>query len=60
MAKMIDDSIYDMSDKDLVRMLRAYTDHKKAVRSCETWKPDHFLDLVEEAINRLEKKNGRD
>lgn len=54
---IVDDSIYDMSDKDLVRMLRAYTDHKKCVRSRETWKPDHFLDLVEEAINRLEKKN---
>ena len=55
--KLVDDSIYDMSDKNLVRVLRAYLDHKKAVRSCETWKPDHFLDLVEEAINRLEKKN---
>lgn len=60
MAKMIDDSIYDMSDKELVRMLRAYTDHKKAVRSCQTWKPDHFLDLVEEAVNRLEQNWKRD
>ncbi len=55
--KLVDDSILDMSDKDLIRMLRAYTEHKKAVRSYETWKPDHFLDLVEEALNRLEKKN---
>ena len=55
--KLVDDSIYDMSDKNLVRVLRAYLDHKKAVRSSQTWKPDHFLDLVEEAINRLEKKN---
>ena len=55
--KMVDDSILDMSDKDLIRMLRAYTEHKKAVRSCDTWKPDHFLDLVEEVLNRLEKKD---
>lgn len=55
--KLVDDSIYDMSDKNLVRVLRAYLDHKRAVRSSQTWKPDHFLDLVEEAINRLEKKN---
>ena len=55
--KMIDDSIYDMSDKNLVRVLRAYLDHRRAVRSSQTWKPDYFLDLVEEAINRLEKKN---
>lgn len=54
---IVDDSIYDMSDKNLVRVLRAYLDHKRAVHSVQTWKPDHFLDLVEEAINRLEKKN---
>lgn len=53
MAKMIDDSIYDMSDKNLVRVLRAYLDHKKAFRSCQTWKPDHFLDLVEEVVKRF-------
>lgn len=51
--KLVDDSIYDMSDKDLVRMLRAYTDHKKSVRFSETWKPDHFLDLVEEVVKRF-------
>lgn len=50
---IVDDSIYDMSDKNLVRMLRAYIDHKRAVRFCETWKPDHFLELVEEVVKRF-------
>ena len=50
---LVDDSIYDMSDKNLVRVLRAYLDHKRAVHSCQTWKPDHFLDLVEEVVKRF-------
>ena len=51
--KLVDDSIYDMSDKNLVRVLRAYLDHKRAVHSSQTWKPDHFLDLVEEVVKRF-------
>lgn len=50
---IVDDSIYDMSDKNLVRLLRAYLDHKRAVCSSQTWKPDHFLDLVEEVVKRF-------
>ena len=49
----MDDSIYDMSDKNLVRVLRAYLDHKRAVCFSQTWKPDHFLDLVEEVVKRF-------
>ena len=50
---LVDDSIYDMSDKNLVRVLRAYLDHKRAVRSSQTWNPDHFLELVEEVVKRF-------
>lgn len=57
---LVDDSIYDMTTAELIRLLRAYIERKRTVRSAETWKPDYFLDLVEEAVNRLEKKNGRD
>lgn len=57
--KLVDDSIYDMSDKNLVRVLRAYIEHKRSCRFTDTWKPDHFLDLVEEATNRLEKSNEK-
>ena len=52
--KIVDDSIYDMTTVELIRLLRAYIEHKR------TWKPDHFLDLVEEATNRLEQNWKRD
>ena len=58
--KLVDDSIYDMTTVELIRLLRAYIEHKRTVRSAETWKPDHFLDLVEEAVNRLECNWKRD
>lgn len=57
---IVDDSIYDMTTVELIRLLRAYIAHKKTVRSAETWKPDHFLELVEEAVNRLEQNWKRD
>ena len=50
---LVDDSIYDMSDKNLVRVLRAYIEHKRSCRFTETWKPDHFLELVEEVVKRF-------
>ena len=56
--KLVDDSIYDMTTTELIRLLRAYIEHKRTVRAADTWKPDHFLDFVEEAVNRLEKQNG--
>ena len=55
--KIVDDSIYDMTTVELIRLLRAYIEHKRTV---QTWKPDHFLDLVEEAVNRLEQNLKRD
>lgn len=50
---IVDDSIYDMTTVELIRLLRAYIEHKRT-------KPDHFLDLVEEAVNRLEQNWKRD
>ena len=58
--KMVDDSIYDMTTVELVRLLRAYIEHKRTVRYAATWEPDHFLDLVEEAVNRLEQNRKKD
>lgn len=55
--KIVDDSIYDMTTVELIRLLRAYIEHKRTVQTC---KPDHFLDLVEEAVNRFEQKWKRD
>ena len=57
--KIVDDSIYDMTTVELIRLLRAYIEHKRTVRAADTWKPEHFLDLVEEATNRLEKSNEK-
>ena len=57
--KLVDDSIYDMTTVELIRLLRAYIEHKRTVRAADNWKPDHFLDLVEEATNRLEKSNEK-
>ena len=53
--KIVDDSIYDMTTVELVRLLRAYVAHKRT--AC---KSDKFLDLVEEATNRLEQNWKRD
>lgn len=53
--KIVDDNIYDITTVELIRLLRAYIEHKRTVRAADTWKPDHFLDLVEEAVNRLEQ-----
>lgn len=47
-----------ISTQELIRMLRLYVEHKRITRSNETWKPDHYLDMVEEAVNRLEQQNG--
>ena len=58
--KLVDDSIYDMTTVELIRLLRAYIEHKRTVRVADTWKSDHFIDLVEEATNRLEKNWKRD
>lgn len=58
--RIIDDSICDMTTAELIRFLRAYIEHKRTVRSADTWKPDHFLDFVEEAVNRLEQNWKRD
>lgn len=51
---------YNLTTTELCKLLRLYCEHKRITRSAETWKPDHFLDLVEEAVNRLEQNWKRD
>lgn len=51
---------YKLATTELCRLLRLYTEHKRITRSSNTGNDDHFLDLIEEAVNRLEQNWKRD
>ena len=51
---------YKLTTTELCRLLRLYAQHKRITRSSNTGNDEHFLDLIEEAVNRLEQNWKRD
>lgn len=52
--------MYKLTTTELCKTLRLYVEHKRITRSNNAGNDDHFLDLIEEAANQLERNWKRD